>query len=192
MIKLSGFCVEGYKAFDRKTPMIDLAPITIILGRNNSGKSALCRAPLFFTHLFQSDARTPFPLEMEGIDFGMTLLDISFNQRIDGFKATLSFHNDAVKKKNVKEEIKQTIENIFSKNNESVFKQLQKLFIRASDGQHVLHFSEPEHVINSDFFKIAVAPIDQKEWEELVKWTVLHPRSDIYGKIPKSWTYSKS
>jgi len=94
MIKLTGFCVQGYKAFGQKTPIIDLAPITIILGRNNSGKSALCRVPLFFTHLFRSDPWTPFPLEMEGIDFGMNLSDICFNQRIDGFKATLSFKND--------------------------------------------------------------------------------------------------
>ena len=97
-MRLSGFSVEGYKTFKKKTPIIDLAPITIVLGRNNSGKSALCRAPLFFSHMFREDAWTPFPLEMDGIDFGMSLQDISFGQRIDGFKAELWFKNSGIKK----------------------------------------------------------------------------------------------
>lgn len=95
MIRLSAFSTEGYKAFGTLTPIIRLAPITIVLGRNNSGKSALCRAPLFFSHLFRYDAETPFSLEAGDIDFGMNFSDVCFNQRIDGLKATLFFeHSD--------------------------------------------------------------------------------------------------
>ncbi len=92
MIRLSAFSVEGYKAFGKKTPKIHISPITIILGRNNSGKSALCRAPLFFSHPFQTDDwQEPFPLEIQGIDFGMNLLDVCFNQQLGGLKARLFF-----------------------------------------------------------------------------------------------------
>jgi predicted ATP-dependent endonuclease of OLD family len=91
MIRLSGFSTEGYKAFGTLTPIIRLAPITIILGRNNSGKSALCRAPLFFSYPFGIDPEIPFSLEAGGIDFGMNFSEICFNQRLDGLKATLFF-----------------------------------------------------------------------------------------------------
>lgn len=95
MIRLSGFSTEGYKAFGTLTPFIRIAPITVVLGRNNSGKSALCRAPLFFSYIFRTDAEMPFSLEADGIVFGMNLSDICFNQRIDGLKATLYFdHSD--------------------------------------------------------------------------------------------------
>ncbi|NJL59650.1 MAG: hypothetical protein HC887_08390 [Desulfobacteraceae bacterium] len=90
------FSTEGYKAFGTLTPIIRLAPITIVLGRNNSGKSALCRAPLFFSYLFRYDAETPFYLEAGDIDFGMNFSDVCFNQRIDGLKATLFFEDSDI------------------------------------------------------------------------------------------------
>jgi len=102
MIRLSGFSVEGYKSFGKETPIIYIAPITIILGRNNSGKSALCRAPLFFSHpLDASDWVEPFELEIqginEGINFGANLLDVCFNQQISGLKARLFFEHDSIR-----------------------------------------------------------------------------------------------
>jgi len=98
MIRLSGFSVEGYKSFGKETPIIYIAPITIILGRNNSGKSALCRAPLFFSHPLQTnEGWEPFPLEIQGIDFGANLIDICFNQQISGLKARLFFEHDSIR-----------------------------------------------------------------------------------------------
>jgi hypothetical protein len=98
MIRLSGFSVEGYKSFGKRTPKICIAPITIVLGRNNSGKSALCRAPLFFSRPLQAgDSREPFPLEIEGTDFGMNLLDLCFNQHLGGLKAGLFFDHSSIK-----------------------------------------------------------------------------------------------
>jgi len=60
-------------------------------------------------------------------------------------------------------------EDIFSENNTAVFDQLQKLFIRAAEGQHTLYLSDPEYVLNSDFFKCGVAPMHREEWKELVE-----------------------
>ncbi len=98
MIRLSGFSVEGYKSFGKETPKIHIAPITIILGRNNSGKSALCRAPLFFSHPLQTnEGWEPFPLEIQGIDFGANLIVICFNQQLSGLKARLFFDHDTIR-----------------------------------------------------------------------------------------------
>jgi hypothetical protein len=87
-IRFDGFTVQGYKAFSREA-RVDLAPLTIVLGRNNSGKSSLCFAPLFLSNALRRDADTPFPLEYCGIDFGDNLLEICFRRQLSGLKGQL-------------------------------------------------------------------------------------------------------
>jgi len=92
MIKLIEFTIEGYKSFAQST-QIELAPLTLIFGKNDSGKSSLCRVPLFLTHLFREKAITPFPLELSGIDFGRTLKEICYNEIFQGFTGKLRLEN---------------------------------------------------------------------------------------------------
>jgi len=92
MIKLIEFTIEGYKSFAQST-QIELAPLTIIFGKNDSGKSSLCRVPLFLTHIFRDKAITPFPLELSGIDFGRTLKEICYGGRLHGFTGSLRLDN---------------------------------------------------------------------------------------------------
>lgn len=96
MIKLKEFTIEGYKSFAQSS-QIKLAPLTIIFGKNDSGKSSLCRVPLFLTHIFRDKAITPFPLELSGIDFGRTLKEICYNERIQGFTGSLKLENTPFK-----------------------------------------------------------------------------------------------
>ncbi|MEU7689017.1 AAA family ATPase [Microbispora hainanensis] len=44
---LISFTVENYRCF-AKPQKVELRPITVVLGRNNSGKSALVRTPAPF------------------------------------------------------------------------------------------------------------------------------------------------
>jgi hypothetical protein len=92
MIKLIEFTIEGYKSFAQSTK-IELAPLTIIFGKNDSGKSSLCRVPLFLTHIFREKSITPFPLELSGIDFGRTLKEICYGERLRGFTGCLKLEN---------------------------------------------------------------------------------------------------
>jgi predicted ATPase len=92
MIKLREFTIEGYKSFAQST-QIELAPLTIIFGKNDSGKSSLCRVPLFLTHIFRDKAITPFPLELSGIDFGRTLKEICYREKYQGFTGSLKLEN---------------------------------------------------------------------------------------------------
>jgi len=96
MIKLIEFTIEGYKSFAQSTK-IELAPLTIIFGKNDSGKSSLCRAPIFLTHIFRDNAITAFPLEFSGIDFGRTLREICYNERFQGFTGCLKLENTPFK-----------------------------------------------------------------------------------------------
>lgn len=85
---LTGFTIKGYKAFAEEASIL-LAPLTIVLGRNNAGKSALCNAPLFFTHPFEPGAKAPFPLKLRGIDFCAGLTGACFARQISGFSGAL-------------------------------------------------------------------------------------------------------
>jgi hypothetical protein len=90
---LTGYSIKGYKAF-AAAARVDLAPLTIVLGRNNAGKTALCNAPIFFTHLFEPQASVPFPLTLRGIDFCASLMSACFARQLSGFSASLFLRGD--------------------------------------------------------------------------------------------------
>ncbi|MEV5570209.1 DUF3696 domain-containing protein [Spirillospora sp. NPDC052269] len=59
--------VENYRSF-RERQEIELRPITVILGKNNSGKSALTRLPLILETGLNTNSRLPLDLDMLGDD----------------------------------------------------------------------------------------------------------------------------
>ncbi|MBG0813847.1 DUF3696 domain-containing protein [Planomonospora sp. ID82291] len=59
--------VENYRCFKERQE-IELRPITIILGKNNSGKSALTRLPLLLETGVRTDSTLPLDLEALGDD----------------------------------------------------------------------------------------------------------------------------
>jgi hypothetical protein len=97
MIRLLEFTVQGYKSFAQSTE-IRLAPLTFIFGKNDSGKSSLCKAPLFLTPIFQDEAVAPFPLELPGIDFGRSLKEICYRERIQGFIGHFLLEHSPIKR----------------------------------------------------------------------------------------------
>jgi predicted ATPase len=64
---LTRFSLENYRCFQARQE-IELGLVTVVLGRNNSGKSALVRAPLVFSTGF--DANSPLPLDLERLGEG--------------------------------------------------------------------------------------------------------------------------
>lgn len=66
---LTGFAVEQYRAFGERQE-IELGKITLLLGRNNAGKSALCFAPVYFSSPFAKGAPVPLAQKVGGFDFG--------------------------------------------------------------------------------------------------------------------------
>ena len=64
---LTRFSLENYRCFpDRQE--VELGLVTVVLGRNNSGKSALVRAPLVFSTGF--DGQPDLPLDLERLGEG--------------------------------------------------------------------------------------------------------------------------
>jgi len=67
--------VERYRPFARRQE-IEIRPLTIIIGKNSSGKSALVRLPLLLQKALSGTAQAPLDLDIEGVDLGRSFVDL--------------------------------------------------------------------------------------------------------------------
>lgn len=75
-MKIKEFRCKGYKAFRDET-QIQVRPLTLFFGKNNSGKSALLRLPRLLLRALSSRARNGFPLNVDDLSFGETFRDLT-------------------------------------------------------------------------------------------------------------------
>ncbi len=80
LVKIS---CEGYKPF-RDRINIDMAPLTIFFGRNNSGKTALLRLPKLLLRCLSSRVRKGFPLDVDELSYGESFRDLIHQKLIHG------------------------------------------------------------------------------------------------------------
>jgi hypothetical protein len=73
----------GYKPF-RQEVDIELSPLTIFFGRNNSGKTALLRLPRLLLRSLSSRARGGFPLDVDDLSFGDSFRDLVHQRLVHG------------------------------------------------------------------------------------------------------------
>jgi predicted ATPase len=74
-----------YRAFKDET-RLELAPITLIIGRNGGGKSILTRLPLLLSSGLSSLAEAPLDLTAGGISHGSRYEDLVYQRSGRGFK----------------------------------------------------------------------------------------------------------
>jgi len=79
MWHLSRLSFENYRTFQRAEELV-LAPLTVLIGRNSSGKSAIARLPLLLRRGISGDAQAPLELEFDGHDFGASFVDVVHNR----------------------------------------------------------------------------------------------------------------
>lgn len=85
---------EGYKPF-REGVEISPRPLTILFGKNNSGKTALLRLARLVLRALSSRARSGFPLDVDEISFGRTFLDLVHQRFAHGkINFTLDLEDD--------------------------------------------------------------------------------------------------
>ncbi len=85
-MELRQLSVERYKGYARRAEL-ELAPLTILVGPNNSGKTALARAVALLAGGLapsEGDAREPLPLESCGIRHGETFEDLVTGRVVHG------------------------------------------------------------------------------------------------------------
>lgn len=74
--QLTSITIENFKSFKHKTK-IPFAPLTIIIGRNNSGKSTLIQSLLLLKQTL-NDPRRDIMLKLDGIVEAFTLRELTF------------------------------------------------------------------------------------------------------------------
>lgn len=74
-MELTALSCTNYKAF-RERARIELHPLTILLGKNNAGKSTLARLPLQLLHAFSPKADTHLDLQLAHIEYGGVFRDL--------------------------------------------------------------------------------------------------------------------
>jgi len=82
-VQLVGLSFQSYKAFPGRES-IEIRPLTVLIGRNNSGKSAVARLPFLLAGALSTSAVGPVPLEVDGLDFGESFRDLIHKRRTNG------------------------------------------------------------------------------------------------------------
>jgi predicted ATPase len=78
-VRLKSLTLERYRAFkDRE--VISLSPITILIGKNGSGKSVITRVPLLVARAISGSADSPLELEAGSVEHATSFQDF-VNQR---------------------------------------------------------------------------------------------------------------
>jgi hypothetical protein len=75
--------LNNYRCF-AKGENVQLSPVTVVLGRNNSGKSALSRAPMVFQTGIRTDSPTPLDLDELSEDILDSFTDLIYGNRPHG------------------------------------------------------------------------------------------------------------
>ena len=86
VVELRTLCVERYKGYAQKAEL-QLAPLTILVGPNNSGKTALAQAIQLMAGGLapaENDTAEPLPLESGGIKHGDRFADLVTGRSVHG------------------------------------------------------------------------------------------------------------
>lgn len=85
-MQLSSVWFTNYKPFLRPAT-VELRPLTVLIGRNSSGKSAIARLPVLLAESVSEQATAPADLDAiqrHGVDLGASFLDLVHNRTTHG------------------------------------------------------------------------------------------------------------
>ncbi|MGH3943010.1 MAG: DUF3696 domain-containing protein [Pseudonocardiaceae bacterium] len=96
VMSLVRMALTNYRCFAKRLD-IELRPVTVVLGRNNSGKSALVRAPMVFSTGFRTDSPAPLDLDLIGEEILDSFTDLIYGGRPHGsIQIDLEFNESEV------------------------------------------------------------------------------------------------
>lgn len=87
---------ESYKSFPQRQTMT-IKPLTIVIGKNSSGKSAFSRLPLLLANSFTPESEEPITVSHNGVEFGGSFIDLIYNRLPHGsLKMTMNFSDETI------------------------------------------------------------------------------------------------
>jgi hypothetical protein len=187
MMQIRRLEVERYKVFSRRAA-IDIRPLTILVGRNNSGKSALLRAIPLLAGGLASTARPdePLPLEGHGLVHGKSFEDLLTNRSVHGrlgLAATYGGPEDPV-------HLETTIQNLVGPGHQS---QPCIAHWRLRFGPNwIVNLERTSFEFGNEHYKVTIQiGQDEPTVETLpIQWTGLIPDTQRPPFISKSWALS--
>ena len=85
---------KNYKLFN-ELQELELKPITILIGKNSSGKSALAKLPTLISESLNGKKEAPFSWDNEGVTLGTNYSDLNYGKETTGlFKFIINNGND--------------------------------------------------------------------------------------------------
>lgn len=96
-MSLVRMALTNYRCFAKRLD-VELRSVTVVLGRNNSGKSALVRAPLVLSTGFRTDSPAPLDLDLLGEEIVDSFTDLIYGGRPHGsIRIELEFDDEGGK-----------------------------------------------------------------------------------------------
>lgn len=89
---LSSIRFKNYKAFS-ETETLELRPVTLLIGKNSSGKSSVLKLLALIQYLL-SGGDVPFKLNVNGLSLGSRYADLFHNFSLSDFSIGVSFSED--------------------------------------------------------------------------------------------------
>lgn len=74
---------EGYKGF-KNSNELDIKPMTVLIGKNSSGKSAIAKLPTIIEESLSTTSKNPILHTVKGIELGAEFRDLLYGRDIQG------------------------------------------------------------------------------------------------------------
>ena len=84
---------KNYKSF-KEEQLLELKPLTILIGKNSAGKSAITKLPVLIDNSFNNVVGEPYSIDYDGVQFGGEYRDI-FYERIPNAELEFKLTSDS-------------------------------------------------------------------------------------------------
>ena len=91
---LKRITIENYKAFKEPTTF-ELRPITVLLGKNSSGKSSICNLLSVLSYMLSDKSKGVFSMTNGDIKLGSVFSELFYTDIKSKLKFDLAFDNNA-------------------------------------------------------------------------------------------------
>ena len=91
---LKRISIENYKAF-KEPATFELRPITVLLGKNSSGKSSICKLLSVLSYMLSDKSKGVFSMTNGEIKLGTVYSELFYTDIKTKLKFDLEFDNDA-------------------------------------------------------------------------------------------------
>lgn len=146
-MSLRSISFSSYKKFKDETN-VEIRPVTVLVGKNSSGKSSICKLFPLLANSMTPTAISPLMFESNGISLGTSFSDISHNGDSVGLSFGLKFsHGIDINVNLVSEDLNQSV-------------MIERYELKKNNEEYILTFDRKNRKYTSNFQREAFELID--------------------------------